>query len=44
VWFIEQAVEDYNNDPTTTLADVQSSLSEALRVMTDPEGSQFATG
>lgn len=27
---------DYNNDPTTTLADVQSLFTEALRVMTDP--------
>lgn len=27
---------DYNNDPTTTFADVQSLFSEALRVMTDP--------
>ncbi|MGA9943750.1 MAG: hypothetical protein WBE79_15980 [Candidatus Cybelea sp.] len=26
---------DYNNDPTTTLADVQSSFSEALRAMTE---------
>lgn len=27
---------DYNNDATTTLTDVQSLFSEALRVMTDP--------